>query len=318
MRRAAVFLSALLFAGSALAASSSFIGRTGSGGGAGNPGGTAGQVQFNSGGTAFGGFTVGGDCTLDTSTGLATCLSLNGTAPGTLFPVTPGTGFTVSSNQLVATVVEDDCTSGTCSGQAAGVIPSTDQNKRILLGAHNYTMSTAGTAGFTSGWAPASILCTAGPCVITTTTSTFAPASATSTLTLQTGDEAALASDGTNFPSSVIHTVSPATPLATGTSVSLTAPRQYYVCTGTCTVTPPVPAAGYEFCVMNDDNVATVITLAALGSSARYENTARTAYGTAGTGTFVSGGAVGDKVCLLGRDTTHYLTVSSNGTWTAN
>lgn len=110
----------------------------------------------------------------------------------------------------------------------------------------------------------------------------------------------------------------PATPLATGTSVSLVGPRQYYVCTGTCTVTPPVPVAGYEFCVMNDDNVSTVITLAALGSSARYENTARTAYGTAGTGTYVSGGAVGDKICIVGRDATHYLTASFNGTGTVN
>lgn len=106
--------------------------------------------------------------------------------------------------------------------------------------------------------------------------------------------------------------------LGTGTSVSLTAPRQYYVCTGTCTVTPPVPAAGYEFCVMNDDNVATVITMAALGSSAMYESTARTSYGTAGTGTMVSGGAAADMVCLLGRDSTHYITSTFKGTWTVN
>ncbi len=111
--------------------------------------------------------------------------------------------------------------------------------------------------------------------------------------------------------------IPPAT-LATGTSVSLTAPKQYYVCTGTCTVTPPVPAAGYEFCVMNDNNVATVITLAALGSSAMYENTARTAYGTAGTGTLVSTGAVGNEVCIVGRDSTHYLTPRANGSWTAS
>lgn len=109
-----------------------------------------------------------------------------------------------------------------------------------------------------------------------------------------------------------------ATPLGSGTAVSLTAPRQYYVCTGTCTVTPPVPAAGYEFCVMNGDNVSTVITFAALGSSAMYENTARTAYGTAGTGTLVSSGAAGDKVCLLGLDSTHYLTTTYTGSWTAN
>lgn len=111
--------------------------------------------------------------------------------------------------------------------------------------------------------------------------------------------------------------LSPST-LTAGTSVALTAPRQYYICTSTCTVTPPVPVAGYEFCVMNDDNVATVVTLAALGSSAMYENTARTAYGTAGTGTFSSGGAVGDKVCIIGRDATHYLTPSYNGVWTAS
>lgn len=120
--------------------------------------------------------------------------------------------------------------------------------------------------------------------------------------------------NGTSAPAAAVAADLPATTLATGTSVSLSTPREYYVCTSTCTVTPPVPAAGYEFCVLNDDNVATVITLAALGSSARYENTGRTAYGTAGTGTFISGGAAGDKVCIVGRDSTHYLTTTFNGT----
>jgi hypothetical protein len=64
--------------------------------------------------------------------------------------------------------------------------------------------------------------------------------------------------------------------------------------------------------------VTTVITLAALGSSAMYENTAGTAYGTAGTGTLVSGGAANDKICIVGLDSTHYLTLSYNGTWTAS
>lgn len=108
------------------------------------------------------------------------------------------------------------------------------------------------------------------------------------------------------------------TPLTTGTSVTLSAPRQYFVCTSTCTITVPVPAAGYEFCVMNDDNVATVITFAAIGSSARYENTARTAYGTAGTGTLVSTAAAASKACLLGLDSTHYITASFTGSWTVN
>ncbi len=108
------------------------------------------------------------------------------------------------------------------------------------------------------------------------------------------------------------------TTLTTGTSATLAGPRGYFVCTGPCTITVPVPVVGYEFCIMNDDSIAGAITLSALGSSARYENTSRSAYGTAGTGTFVSGGAIADKVCLLGRDATHYLTTSFNGSWTAN
>jgi hypothetical protein len=98
-------------------------------------------------------------------------------------------------------------------------------------------------------------------------------------------------------------------------------PGGIYVCTTTCTVTPPVPSAGppaYQFCVLNGNNVSTVITLAALGSSAMYQNTARTAYGTAGTGTFTSGGATGDLICIVGLDATHYITMTSNGTWTAH
>jgi hypothetical protein len=112
--------------------------------------------------------------------------------------------------------------------------------------------------------------------------------------------------------------LAPSTLPAAGTSVTLAGPREYFICSSTCTVTVPVPAAGYEFCVRNANNVSTVITLAAIGSSARYENTANTAYGTAGTGTFVSGGAAGDKICIVGLDSTHYLTFSYNGTWTAN
>jgi hypothetical protein len=108
-------------------------------------------------------------------------------------------------------------------------------------------------------------------------------------------------------------------PLHSGSgSVPLLAPTEIFVCTSTCTVTPPVPVPGYQFCVMNGDNVSTVITMGAIGGSAKYEATARTGYGTAGTGTLTSGGAVGDAVCLVGLDSTHYLTVNYTGTWTAS
>lgn len=110
-----------------------------------------------------------------------------------------------------------------------------------------------------------------------------------------------------------------APPLSVGTtSAVLRAPKAYYVCTAACTVYLPLPSPGYEFCVMNADNVSTAITLAALGSSAMYEATARTSYGTAGTGTLVSNGAAADAICVLGLDSTHYLTISSTGTWTAS
>jgi hypothetical protein len=111
----------------------------------------------------------------------------------------------------------------------------------------------------------------------------------------------------------------PVVPIVTpSTTPTLVGPKSYAICTGTCTVTVPVPVAGYDFCVYNDDNVATAITLSALGSSAMYENSARTAYGTAGTGTLVVSAAAANKVCIVGRDSTHYLTVSYNGTITVN
>ena len=109
-----------------------------------------------------------------------------------------------------------------------------------------------------------------------------------------------------------------ASDLTTGTSKTFSLNSGYFECTGTCTITMPAPAAGKQFCIRNANNVATVITFAAIGSSASYENTASTAYGTAGTGTLISGGAVGDKMCLVGKDATHYDIWSFNGTWTAN
>jgi len=106
--------------------------------------------------------------------------------------------------------------------------------------------------------------------------------------------------------------------LTTGTSKTFSLASGYFECTGTCTITMPVPAAGKQYCVRNANNVATVITFAAIGSSAMYENQAGTAYGTAGTGTLVSGGAARDQVCLVGKDSTHYDIFSVNGTWTVN
>lgn len=109
-----------------------------------------------------------------------------------------------------------------------------------------------------------------------------------------------------------------AVPTSAGTSITVSLNAGVAVCTSTCTITVPVPSAGVQYCVLNGNNVSTVITLSALGSSAMYQKTDRTAYGTAGTGTMVSGGAVGDQVCIYGLDSTHYLTLAYGGTWTVN
>jgi hypothetical protein len=102
---------------------------------------------------------------------------------------------------------------------------------------------------------------------------------------------------------------------AAGTSVTLTPPYEIYICTSSCSVNVPAPAANYQFCVLNDDDASGVITLNAIGSSAMYEKTSRSGYGTPGTGTIYSAGAIGDAICIIYRDSTHYLTVSYNGTW---
>jgi hypothetical protein len=129
------------------------------------------------------------------------------------------------------------------------------------------------------------------------------------------GDPAFRAIQSGDIPVTAVPAVAVPTP---GTSITLAAPSGFAICTGTCTVSVPVPAAGYQFCIMNDDNVSTAITLSALGSSARYESTARTSYGTAGTGTLTATAAAGNMVCIVGRDSTHYLSTNYVGTWTAN
>ncbi len=92
------------------------------------------------------------------------------------------------------------------------------------------------------------------------------------------------------------------------------------ICTSTCAVPVPVPALGYQICAKNIAGGSTVITLSALGSSAMYPKSDDSGYGTAGTGTMVSSAATGNKVCLIGRDATHYELGAVNATanWTGN
>ena len=126
----------------------------------------------------------------------------------------------------------------------------------------------------------------------------------------------ALATDGsgaslTGFTAPQI----PATPISiAATTHTMTAPREYFFCnTATaCSVTLPVPAAGYEFCIRSDNNVSTAITLAGR-TNIYYELPARTGWGTVSAALVSKGAAVTNQVCVVGYDATHYAILSSTG-----
>jgi len=103
-----------------------------------------------------------------------------------------------------------------------------------------------------------------------------------------------------------------------GTTLTLTGVSGIATCSGACTVTVPLPVAGSIFCALTDDNVSATITFRALGSGAMYESPTHTSYGTPGTGTLSATAAIGNRACILGRDSTHFLIYSTTGTWTAN
>lgn len=136
-----------------------------------------------------------------------------------------------------------------------------------------------------------------------------------SALTDETGSGAAVFGTAPTISNPVI--TGSAITFTTGTSRTLANASEIVVCTGTCTVTPPASAtAGMQFCVQNDDNIATVITLAAV-SGVQWEATARTSYGTANH-TMTSGGAVKDQACFVAVSSTKWNNFSSSGTWTNN
>ncbi|HEV2225061.1 MAG TPA: hypothetical protein VGR84_18865 [Candidatus Acidoferrales bacterium] len=119
------------------------------------------------------------------------------------------------------------------------------------------------------------------------------------------------------FPA-VTATLATNPPLTTGSSTgnTFTAPAGFFQCTAACTVTPPAPAAGYQFCVWDKPGTAGAIVLGG-NTGVFYGKTDFSGYGSSG-GTLTSGGANGDKACIIGIDSTHYDTVTFGGTWTAS
>lgn len=89
--------------------------------GSGTPGGTSGQVQWNNAG-AFAGFTVGGDATLNTSTGALTLAIVNSNV-GSFGSATSCTTFTTNGKGLITAASAATCTPAIASvgGLGTGV-----------------------------------------------------------------------------------------------------------------------------------------------------------------------------------------------------
>lgn len=155
------------------------------------------------------------------------------------------------------------------------------------------------SAGSTTGTTSTSLVFSTSPTLVT-------PALGT--------PSALVLTNATGLPAAQV--TSPSLTAGSGGSLVFIAPAGYVYCTSTCTVTPPVPAAGYQFCVFNDPGVSTVITVGG-NTNIYYEKPDGSAYGTV-SGHLTAGGANLDSICVVGRDATHYTLGAQHGTWTAS
>lgn len=148
---------------------------------------------------------------------------------------------------------------------------------------------------------------------------TFAGPTAARTVTMPDANFTVARTDAANTFTGVQTMASPvitgsAVTFTTGTARTLANASEIIVCTSTCTVTPPgTLTAGQQFCVQNDNNVATVITLAAV-TNIQYEVTARTSYKTANT-SMTSAAAVNQQICMVAVSTTKFNVFGFVGTW---
>lgn len=228
----------------------------------------------------------------DSAAGANTCTvnwTANGLSANQAFSFSGGTAPTGSTNGTTYYVLTPGTNSFTCSATPGGTILAITTNGSGTITGQTATAQEPGIAAITLK-------------------------GGTQAVQLNSSSYVSCAALNTNG-SGTIGCGASAPPLTVGTGGSLTNPYGYYICTTTCSITLPTPAAGSQFCIRNDAAVTTVITISAI-SGVQYENTAFSGYGTVTTGTMTSGGALGDKICLVGRDAAHYLVGTFVGTWT--
>jgi hypothetical protein len=112
----------------------------------------------------------------------------------------------------------------------------------------------------------------------------------------------------------------PAVPVTISTSGAVTDPGgvadyQFNNASGALTFNLPAGVAGQQRCYRNATGKSGAITIAVTTSNAIDLNGAN---GTTTTGTLVSGGALGDAVCLVSDATNHWYAYIQKGTWTNN
>jgi hypothetical protein len=128
------------------------------GGGGGSPGGTNGQIQYNASGS-FGGFTMSGDCTINTSTGVIACPG--SASNGQLLYDKTGTigGLTMmgdcsintSTGAINCSKINGVTPGGSCSGSTPFVASLSSQAVPTCMTATTSPFFTAATLGANSG-----------------------------------------------------------------------------------------------------------------------------------------------------------------------
>jgi hypothetical protein len=146
-----------------------------------NPGGSSGQIQYNNSGS-FGAFTLGGDATVDVTTGLLTIGSIGGKTVSLGGALTTANAFTTAGNfALTLTATADTNVTLPTIGTLATLAGSeTLSNKTLVapaLGAATATSLAIG--GATLG---GNALAVTGSVAISTTVATGAPAGSTAGL----------------------------------------------------------------------------------------------------------------------------------------